>query len=326
MSNWIRQLRFNPIPTLVKSEDQAISYFARRDLMEQPEEPVYGLWKLPEVTGLLDKQRIDGSWKYHGGREAVRSQENYDQLETYRTLGILVEKYGFNCEHPAIQEAADFLFSFQTAEGDFRGIYGNQYSPNYSAAIMELLTKAGYHNDEQIEKGFKWLFKMRQDDGGWAIPVRTLHGENILTFTQAMRKREPIQPDRSKPFSHLVTGVVLRAFAAHPRYRVVKEARRAGELLKSRFFKPDTYPDRKAPSFWTKFTYPFWFTDLLSSLDTLSLLGFTSEDPQVKEALRWLIDRQQENGLWKIKLLKSGKNKNFELWISLAVCRIFKRL
>lgn len=326
MSDWVRQLRFNAIPILVKSENKAISYFARRDLLEQPAEPVYALWKLPEATGLLGKQKIGGSWKYHGGKEAIRSQENYDQLETYRTLGILVEKYGFTSEHPAIQEAADFLFSFQTAEGDFRGIYGNQYAPNYSAAIMELLIKAGYGNDEQIEKAFKWLLNMRQNDGGWAIPTRTLRREDALTFMQAIRKQEPIQPDKSKPFSHLVTGIVLRAFAAHPRYQNTKEARRAGELLKSRFFKPDNYSDRKAPSFWTKFTYPFWFTDLLSSLDSLCLLGFTSEDPDVKEALRWLIDRQQEDGLWRVKLLKSGGDKNLKLWVSLAICRVFKRL
>ena len=326
MLNWVRQLRFNPIPILIKSENKAISYFARRDLMELAAEPVYAIWRLSEVTRLLDKQKIDGSWKYHGGKEAFRSQENYDQLETYRTLGILVEKYGLTSEHPAIQEAADFLFSFQTAEGDFRGIYGNQYTPNYSAAIMELLIKAGYDDDEQTEKGFKWLLDMRQNDGGWAIPTRTLRGEDALTFMQAMRKREPVQPDKSKPFSHLVTGIVLRAFAAHPRYRNTEEARRAGELLKTRFFKPDTYPDRKAPSFWTKFTYPFWFTDLLSSLDSLSLMGFTIEDPHVEKAVRWLMDRQQEEGLWRFNMLKPREDKDLKLWISLAICRVFKRL
>jgi len=141
-----------------------------------------------------------------------------------------------------------------------------------------------------------------------------------------MRKREPVQPDKSKPFSHLVTGIVLRAFAAHPRYRNAEEARRAGELLKTRFFKPDTYPDRKAPSFWTKFTYPFWFTDLLSSLDSLSLMGFTIEDPHVEKAVRWLMDRQQEEGLWRVNMLKPREDKDLKLWVSLAICRVFKRL
>ena len=46
-----------------------------------------------------------------------------------------------------LEKAAEFLFQRQTTEGDFRGIYGTQYSPNYSAAIMELLIKSGYSDD-----------------------------------------------------------------------------------------------------------------------------------------------------------------------------------
>jgi hypothetical protein len=326
MSNWLQKLKFNPIPMLVKSQDRVVFYFASRDLLGKSEELVETRWKLPEAMRILGRQKEDGSWKYHGGKETIRTQEDYDQLETYRVLGILVEKYCFTWKHPAIQQAADFLFSFQTAEGDFRGIYGSQYTPNYSAAIMELLTKAGYENDARIEKGFKWLLTMRQNDGGWAIPCRTLTGREYLSFTHAMKKAEPVKPDRSKPFSHLVTGVVLRAFAAHPRHRNTGEAKLAGELLKSRFFQPDAYPDRKAASFWTKFTYPFWFTDMLSSLDSLSLLGYTSDDPCVNEAARWFIDRQQENGIWKVKLLRSGGDKNLNLWVSLAICRVLQKL
>ena len=85
----------------------------------------------------------NGAWQYPGGGIAGhRASEDYDQLETFRNLGILVEKYGFDRRHPAIQAAAEYLFSKQTTEGDLRGIYGNQYSPNYSAAMMELLIKA----------------------------------------------------------------------------------------------------------------------------------------------------------------------------------------
>lgn len=273
---------------------------------------------------IVEKQNSDGSWKYHGGKIELRSQRNYNQLETYRILGVLIELYGFTLEHEVVRNAADFLFSFQTSKGDFRGIYGDQYTPNYSAAIMELLTKAGYNEDSRIEKGFKWLLKIRQNDGGWAIPMRTISGKDSLTLMQALKKKTPVDPDRSRPFSHLVTGVVLRAFAAHPKYRGVSEAKRAGELLKSRFFQPDKYPDRKTPSFWTGFSYPFWFTDLLSSLDSLSLLGFKRQDPDINKALEWFLDKQQKDGLWKLRMLKTGR-KDLNLWIGLAVCRVFKR-
>ena len=273
---------------------------------------------------LVGRQRADGSWKYPGGGKAhLRSAEDYDQIETFRILGFLVEKYGLNRGHPAIGRAADFLFSRQTEEGDFRGIYGRQYSPNYSAAIMELLIKAGYGDDERIEGGFRWLLSMRQGDGGWAIPLRTAMRDRG-TLLQALRNPVPIQPDRSKPFCHCMTGVVLRAFAAHERYRKSGEAKAAGELLESRFFRPDGYPDRRAASFWTKFSFPFWFTDLLSALDSLSLLGFSSDDPEIREALGWFLDRQREDGAWSLTLLRT-KDKELPSWIGLAICRVLKR-
>ncbi len=150
--------------------------------------------------------------------------------------------------------------------------------PYYTAAMMELLIKAGFEKDSRIEAGFHWLLSMRQNDGGWAFPIRTLTGKNALTLIEAIKEKEPIKPDKSKPFSHLITGMVLRAFAAHPEHRNDPQALIAGKLLKSRFFKPDKYPDRKAASFWTGFSYPFWFTDLLSSLDSLSKLELSNEE------------------------------------------------
>jgi hypothetical protein len=52
-----------------------------------------------------------------------------------------VEFYGLNKKHAAIKKAAEYLFLFQTNEGEFRGMYGNQYSPNYSASITEFLIR-----------------------------------------------------------------------------------------------------------------------------------------------------------------------------------------
>lgn len=158
------------------------------------------------------------------------------------------------------------------------------------------------------------------------MPLRTVVMKGYDTLMEAMNRSEPIKPDRSKPFSHWVTGVVLRAFAAHPKHRKTDEAKIAGELLKSRFFQPDKYPDRKNPSFWTKFSFPFWFTDLLSALDSLSHLGFKKDDAQLEKALKWLRDGQRENGLWNLSLLKNKSIEGLPLWISLATCRIFGRL
>ena len=282
---------------------------------------MHDLWRIREVKGVLGRQMENGAWKYPaGGRRWIRSSEDYNQLETYRMLGVLVEKYGLNSESPAVARAAEFLLSHQTSEGDLRGIYGSQYSPNYTAAIIELLIKAGYEGDPRIDKAFRWLLSIRQNDGGWAIPLRTLR----LNWAAKTMSSRTFQGDKSQPFSHLVTGVVLRAFAAHSMYRKSQEGKNAGRLLASRFFLRDVYPDRQGPDFWTKFSYPFWFTDLLSSLDSLSLLGFKAEGPQIRKGLQWFATRQQRNGGWQLPLLRT-RDKDLKLWINLAICRVFRR-
>ena len=319
------QLGVDPLPTLQATDNEALRYFVRRDLRGEEVGSVEGLWELPQVAKVLRKQQEDGSWKYPGGKPEMRSQENYYQLQTYKMLMDLVEKYGLTRDHPAIERAANFLFTFQTEEGDLRGIYRNQYSPNYTAGMTELLVKAGYGDDPHVEKVFSWLLSMRQDDEGWAVPMRTGVPKGTSTVKEAFWVDETIQPDRSNPFSHWCTGIVLRAFAAHEEYRQAPEARAAGELLKSRFFRSDPYPDRRAAYFWEKIRYPFWWTDILSALDSLWWLGFSGEDPDIQKGLHWLIDNQEESGLWKARYL-SGGDKDIHLWTTLGVCRVLKRL
>ncbi|MFX1326532.1 MAG: hypothetical protein ACFE91_00110 [Promethearchaeota archaeon] len=320
MKEWSERLNFDPFIKFLSTNNEILQYFVKRDLLVEEVGSIEEIWELTSVLRIINKQHEDGSWQYPMSKNDLRSQENYNQIETYRQLGFLIEKYGLNNHHQAIQKAAEFLFSFQTEEGDFRGIYGNQYSPNYTAGIMELLIKAGYQDDPRIKKGFKWLLSTRQDDGGWAIPIRT----NNAKWSDVLNDPEPLEPKRVKPFSHMVTGVVLRAFSAHSKYRNLQDAKLAGELLVSRFFKPDKYPDRKAVDYWFKVSFPFWFTDIISSLDTLSNLEFTLSHPQIDLALKTLRDRQLENGLWDLKLLRT-KDKDLHLWIALVVCRIFKK-
>lgn len=321
---WKNILKYDPIRPLINSKNKAIIFFTKRDLLGNGDGNIKTLWKLPQAQKILSQQQPEGFFKYPGGNINIRSRENYNQLETYRNLGILVEKYGYNKKHPAIKNTADYLFKFQTKKGDFRGIYSDQYTPNYSAAIMELLIKAGYEKDSRINKGFKWLLSIRQNDGGWAIPFRTT-GKNLSAAFYEKGRHQTIEPKKDRPSSHLITGIVLRAFSAHGKYRKLKEARAAGELLKSQFFKRDTYPDRSAKDFWIKFTYPFWNTNILTSLDSLSLIGFPQDDPDIKKALSWFIKHQKKDGRWQSGYGSTMKHKDIDFWVTLAICRVFKR-
>lgn len=320
MEGWLQALRYDPLPALLSSGHEALIYAARRDLLGERVGPADALWDLPAVAAILGRQGPDGAWRYPGRRKNPLPQEDMNQLETFRMLGVLVEKFGLHRQHPAVQGAARYLFACQTDEGDFRGILGTQFAPHYTAGMMELLIKANYADASPIERGFGWLMSMRQDDGGWAWPVRTAK----VRFSDAAQQADPVQPDRSKPFSHVLTGVVLRAFAAHPTWRRAEAARHAGNLLASRFFRPDKYADRRDRSYWEKVSFPFWFTDIVSALDSLSHMGFGRDDARIQAGLAWLHDRQREDGLWQLKLLRSGA-KDTRLWVSLAVARLFRR-
>ena len=74
-------------------------------------------------------------------------------------------------------------------------------------------------------------------------------------------------------------------FCGPPQYRHLDEVLAAGDQLKLRFFKPDKYHDRKAPLCWTTFQYPFWWTSILTALDSLFLLGFPADDKDIQKAL-----------------------------------------
>jgi Squalene-hopene cyclase C-terminal domain len=321
MKKWFDNFNYNPVEPLINHKCEAIALSAKRDLLNEKKSLTI-LWQDPEAQKIIRRQNKNGSWLYPAAKEQIRTKENYNQIETYRNLGYLIEQFGFTKKHVSIQNAAEYLFRFQSKEGDFRGIYGNQYSPNYTAGITELLVKAGYEKDVRIKKVFDWLISVRQTDGGWAIPFRT-RNFNLNVISD---KPETLKPDYSKPFSHMVTGVVLRAFAVHSSFKNAKEAEKAGKLLTASLFKKDNYPDRAGAEYWLRFTFPFWFTDLISAMDTISLLDISKHEPAIDKAIVWFIKQQKQNGMWELKILK-GRNKNItNAWLSLAICRIVKRI
>ncbi len=320
MRGWAAQLPVDPLPALLSLDDPALRWSVRRDLLEEPCEPE-PLWLLPGAARTLRRQRDDGSWRYPVGKQEPRPRHGYDQLATYEALLPLVEQYHLDGRHPAIRRAADFLLGFQTEEGDLRGIYGNQYTPNYTAAILELLIDAGCADDPRVEAGLSWLLSFRQDDGGWAIPFRTLGAQS---FKRTMPLSAALQPDRTEPFSHLITGIVLRALASHPRYRELPETRVAAELLTTRFFIPDRYPDRRDADYWNKLRYPFRWTDVLSALDSITLVGLSIENDNVADGLRWLEAQQRPDGLWRSAYAKA-RDRRIHEWVTFAAARVFHR-
>jgi hypothetical protein len=323
--NWQKQLRHDAIPALMAAENQAIPYFTRHVLLGEKVEPVHTVWELPQAHKILKKQQEDGSWTRSGKNKDIYPPNHYALVETLKNIRILVEEYAFTKHHPAIVKATEFLFTFQTKDGDIRGFIGNQYAPYYTGYLLSLLIMAGYKDDERIEKGLNWLLSMRQIDGGWTIPMLTHKLDKATQNKITGEFAEPLQPDRTQPFSHNWTDMALRAMVVHPVYRKFQGVVAAGRLLKSSLFKPDNYGSYHDSAYWTRFT--FWWPNLLTALESLRPLRFPSTDPDVKKALDWFIENQQPDGLWKIEQDKEIKDsqKEEQLWLSLRICRMLKK-
>ena len=320
MKNWTQQLNHDPFKSrLASTADPAIKYFFETDITGDPSLGKEVVWGSRQVQSILNKQRKDGSWKYPSSKSRAFPKLDYDLYETTTVLANLVEIYGLNNSHPAIQLAAEYLFSNQSTQGDIRHIYANQYSPNYSAMIAELLIKAGYKNDTRVIKILDWLLANRQQDGGWALPFRT-QGFNLRSFDLD----KTIEADFSKASSAMITGVVLRAMAIHPEFKNRNEIKIAAGILADSLFTADKYPDRKSKDYWTRFGYPFMYTDLVSALDSLSLVGGFEKHPNTQKALAWLKERQTDDGLFDLRITR-GNRINQEMWMSIAVYRVFKR-
>lgn len=321
-------MKFNPnssIEFLLARGNLPILYWLKKEILEVPADREYkNLQKFASRIRILKSQKSNGGWckrKYEGH---PRWEKTYYIVETLRNLFKLYD-YGCSLEEPGIQKAVSFLFSTQSKEGDFRGAYLNEYSPTYHALTLEVLCLYGLDSDKRTQKGFRWIIKNRQEDGGWVIPYRTIDQEqlkNRYNF-KAQLNLEPVKPDKSRFFSHLVTGMVLRALAASRTWRKSKESKKAGELVLGRFFKEDKYNDRRLPTFWEEITYPFWATDILSSLDSLSKIGFTPEDEGIQKGLEWLMKKQTDQGYWEAGNKKSSLEDH--LWVTLAVLRALKR-
>ena len=193
--------------------------------------------------------------------------------------------------------------------------------------MLALLIKTGYESDPRVQKGFDWLLSMRQDDGGCTIPILIYNFDQATKYMLTSQYAEPVETDKSKPFSHNWTDMVLRAFAAHPIYRHSKEARQAADLLKSSFFMPDAYPSNGDARYWVRFL--FWWPNIITALDSLSLMGYSKDDVDVKKGLNWLVENQLSTGLWRLDYSKGAKEKegvsSEQLWLALRVAKIFKR-
>jgi hypothetical protein len=292
LSGWRARLASDPIPRLLREGAPSVLARVRRDLIDDSEAPAADeIAGYPEVKALLRKAEKDGSFaprasdKELGGPKFVKCLSTIRCLDRLADYGLRVE--GTSAVAQQLHKIADFILASQDSDGGLGDLTladtpkgrGKVVAVHYQGWALSALCRAGFEADERVEKGFKFLLALRQDDGGWAW-------RGVRTESAA------------RPSSHLITGMVLRSFASSKERHTGREARRAAELLATRFLQPDRYEDRKAPAFWEALVEPRFYTDVLDALDTITSIGLGKENSGVRTAEAYLRARQAKDGLW----------------------------
>jgi len=286
-SGWRARLARDPVPVLLREGTPALVARVRRDLIDDEEAPGPDeVVTYAEVKAFLRKQEPGGAFPPRPPEKGMGSQKFARAVATLRALERMAD-FGLGRAHPAVEKAAELLLASQTSDGDIGDLALGE-TPEARAKTVALhfegwalaaLCRAGYDTDERVARGFRFLLSSRQADGGWAW-------RGVRTDSAA------------RPSSHLVTGMVLRAFAASASRRTSREAKRAAELLATRFLQPDRYPDRKAATYWEQLSEPRFFTDVLDALDAVTAVGLGKENSGVRTAEAYIRGRQNPDGLW----------------------------
>ncbi len=321
-------MRFNTskaVEFLLARGHLPVLYWLKRDILDVPvDRESKNMRKFAARVRILQTQKQDGSWWEKRSDTPVQWERTLYRVETLRNLSRLYD-YGCTIREEGVQKAVNFLFSLQSKEGDFRGTVLNEHTPTFHALTLEMLCRYGLDKDRRVQKGFRWILANRQKDGGWAVfpqPPQQTAARSSRPSRSHLRG-QPFKPRRTQPFSHHVTGIILRAFAESSSWRKSREAWQAGEKLLSCFFCDEVYEDRTFPSDWEKICYPFWNTDILGSLDSLSKVGFGADNETIQKGLDWLLRRQNVQGFWECGNKKATLEEH--LWVTLAVLRVLKR-
>jgi hypothetical protein len=275
------------VPILLREGSPALAARVRRDLIDDDEAPREDeVVTYAEVKSFLKKQESSGAFPAKPPEKTLGSQKFARAVATIRGLERLAD-FGLTREHPAVQKAAALLLSSQSSDGGIGDLALGETPDSRTKAValhfhgwaLAALCRTGHDEDERVAKGFRFLQASRQADGGWAW-------RGVRTDSAA------------RPSAHLVTGMALRAFAASPSRRTSREAKRAAELLATRFLQRDRYPDRQAASFWEQLSEPRFYTDVLDALDGVTAVGLGKENSGVRTAEAYLRGRQSPDGLW----------------------------
>lgn len=260
----------------------------------------------PLLLSMLELQAADGSWV----------QRHPDELPGVASrvvaTGFMLARMGylgFDRTHPAVQRAAEYLFSQQQADGSWSLPQeadlsdGEQAPPNQgeqwmmplqTALPLRGLAACGYGKDARSELAYEWLLARRLPDGAWPTGIAA----GVYRYVGGYRKLA-----HSRWGCRSNTTAALICLAHHPERRRSDAARRALDLLLGRETRDEASlgfeTARLVGAEQTRGYLTFFARyDLAQVLWLCSRVGASTDDERVAGMLEFILGQQGPYGLW----------------------------
>ena len=131
---------------------------------------------MTRIQTIFDRQNDNGGpfWsRADGNIYAPSGSSTLDTLQVLGEIGLSVK------DNPVIEEAVEWVFSYQTPEGSFKYAPTSSRLPCITARIIAALQRLGV-SDSRLEKSYQWLSDTQWNDGGWRCATVKL-GKSPLT-------------------------------------------------------------------------------------------------------------------------------------------------
>jgi len=315
MTYWKDKLHGNPIPWLLEPDktQPAIRYFTLRDILGrggddgEVKEALAANMLTGPVPVILAAQEQDGYWdkpgpgygpKYRGTQWAI----------------VFLAQLGADGTHPRVRTGCEYVLNRAIAANGSLSMNGTPsgfihcMAGNLGAALIDL----GWLADQRLRAALEWQ-------------AQTITGEGVADSMRRDTNKRYYKSGTSAPLFACSVNVglpcawgaikAMLAFSKVPpslRTQRMQAAIRQGIVfLLSHDPSVADYPfgmGNRPSSSWFKFGYPIGYvTDVLQNLEVLAAWG-QAQDPRLDNALKLLINKQDNQGRWLLEYTYNGKS------------------
>jgi hypothetical protein len=337
--SWKNQLRSDPLPWLLGSENSGVRYLAMRDLLDlSPDDKKLktirrSAHKEGPIAIILSHMEEDGYWVKAGPGYNPKYRSTVWALLVLAQLGASVS------EDRRIERACKYLLDNALAEGG-QITMTSTGAPSGTADCIQgnmlwSLMELGY-KDPRLDKAYEWM-------------ARTVTGEGVAPMEE---KNAPVRYFSYKIGPDFACGVnnklpcawggvkVLLALGKLPPEKRTPPIKRAIKQGLDFFLAIDpataAYPSGwadKPSGNWWKFGFPvFYVTDLLQLAEAIVNLGH-GRDKRLNGVLDIICQKQDEQGRWLMEYdytgktwLDFGKKKQPSEWVTLRALKVLQNI